>query len=81
MAAKRRFASLQSVIARVQPWLRQAGSAALSGENSAHADLAVREILQQIEDALLDAGQREVVVATDHGRFEWSLNATTSARL
>lgn len=67
-------ASLKSVIAHVQPWLRQAGWAGLSGCNLAHADVAVREILQQVEDALLDAGRNEIAVATDYGTFEWRSN-------
>jgi ethanolamine utilization protein EutP (predicted NTPase) len=70
------LASLQSVIARVQPWLRQAGPAEPSGRNSARADIAFREILQRVEDALLEAGRREIAVATDHGTFEWRTNAT-----
>ena len=32
----------------------------------------IRELLQDLEDALLDNGWREMVIATDHGTFEWS---------
>lgn len=70
------LASLQSVIAHVQPWLRQAGPAEPSDRNSARTDIAFREILQRVEDALLEAGQREIAVATDHGTFEWRTNVT-----
>ncbi len=67
-------AALQLVIARVRSWLRQAGSAGLSGRDLAHADIAVREIPQRVEDALLDAGRKEIAVATEYGTFEWRTN-------
>jgi hypothetical protein len=33
--------------------------------------LGVREVFQLVEDALLNAGLDELVVATDHGLFTW----------
>ena len=31
----------------------------------------VREVLQAVEDALIDAGYDDFVVATEHGSFHW----------
>lgn len=33
----------------------------------------VREVLQAVEDALVDAGYDDFVVATDRGTFRWML--------
>jgi hypothetical protein len=35
--------------------------------------LAVREILQSVEDALVHAGYDDFVVATEQGSFHWTL--------
>ena len=33
--------------------------------------LGIREVLQSVEDALLDAGYDDFVVVTEHGSFRW----------
>jgi len=34
--------------------------------------LGIREILQSVEDALIDAGYDDFVVATARGTFQWN---------
>ena len=36
-----------------------------------HEGRGIREILQAVEDALLDAGFDDFVVATEHGSWHW----------
>jgi hypothetical protein len=33
--------------------------------------MGIREILQSVEDALMDAGYDDFMVATEHGTFRW----------
>jgi hypothetical protein len=33
--------------------------------------MGIREILQSVEDALMDAGYDDFMVATEHGSFRW----------
>jgi hypothetical protein len=43
----------------------------LSEEQFAKGALSIRETLQAIEDALIDQGFDEYLVATEHGSFTW----------
>lgn len=36
---------------------------------------SIREALQAVEDALVGAGYDDLVVATEHGTFRWTLAA------
>jgi len=41
------------------------------GERFAKQGKGVREVLQAVEDALMDAGYSDFMVATEHGSFHW----------
>jgi hypothetical protein len=42
-----------------------------AGERFVKSGLGIREVLQEIEDALLGMGYDDFVVITDHGAFTW----------
>jgi hypothetical protein len=40
-------------------------------EHFARQGMGIREVLQSVEDALIDAGYDDFVVATERGTFRW----------
>lgn len=36
-------------------------------------ELGIKELLQEVEKALMDAGYKDFAATTEHGSFHWSL--------